>query len=369
MKFAARFAALLFCLLAVSIAPVRSAEIANPNDTARFLAGLPPSPDSPLAALTKDPTWQSYARRFDQIFGQEDRGHLGKVRAFAKSRLTTPHDTVFYFFSGPDALHAVALFPTASTYVMAGLEPPGNIPPLNSLPRGTALNALGRIASEMNTLLSLSFFITKNMRSQLSSGPVYGTLPVIYVFLARSGKTIHETTFVNLDKDGNEKPPEEAKNSGARGVKIVFSSGDDGPKQTLYYFSTNLANDGVKTSGFLAFCEKLGAADSFVKSASYLLHSGGFSTIRDFMLDHSASILQDDSGIPVKYFDRSKWQFQPFGRYLGPIGIFAQHYQPQMSEVFRRQSSPIDFGLGYRWRVNESNLLLAQKTAASAKPD
>jgi len=71
----------------------------------------------------------------------------------------------------------------------------------------------------------------------------------------------------------------------------------------------------------------------------------------------------------VKYFDRSKWQLQPFGRYLGPIGIFAQHYQPQMSEVFRRQASPIDFGLGYRWRVNESNLLLAQKTATSAKPD
>jgi hypothetical protein len=364
-----RFAALLLSLLALSIAPVRSAEIANPNDTARFLAGLPVSADSPLAPLTKDPIWQSYARRFDSIFGQEDKGHLGRVRAFSKSRLTSPHDTVFYFFSGPDALHGVALFPTATTYVLAGLEPPGNIPPLTSLPRSTALNTLGRLASEMNTLLSLSFFITKNMRSQLSSGPVYGTLPVIYVFLARSGKTIHETTFVNLDADGNEKSPEEAKNSGAKGVKIVFSAGDDGPKQTLYYFSTNLANDGVKTSGFLAFCEKLGVADSFVKSASYLLHSGNFSTIRNFMLDHSASVLQDDSGIPVKYFDRSKWQLQPFGRYLGPIGIFAQHYQPQMSEVFRRQASPIDFGLGYRWRVNESNLLLAQKTGTSAKPD
>src|SRR6201994_1733831 len=280
--------ALFVSLLALSTAPALSAEITNPNDTARFLAGLPVAADSPIAPLTNDSAWQAHASRFNSMFGEEDRSHLSQVRAFAKSRLTAPHDTVFYFFSGPDALHAVALFPTASTYVMAGLEPPGNIPPLTSLPRGTALNALGRIASEMNTLLSLSFFITKNMRSQLSSGPIYGTLPVIYVFLARSGKTIHETTFVNLDKDGNEKPPEEAKNSGARGVKIVFSAGDDGPKQTLYYFSTNLANDGVKTSGFLAFCEKLGAADAFVKSASYLLHTGGFTTIRNFMLDHSA---------------------------------------------------------------------------------
>ena len=47
------------------------------------------------------------------------------------------------------------------------------------------------------------------MRSQLSSGPIYGTLPVIYVFLARSGKTIDETKFVNIDNDGNEKPADE----------------------------------------------------------------------------------------------------------------------------------------------------------------
>jgi hypothetical protein len=247
---------------------------------------------------------------------------------------------------------------------MSGLEPAGDIPPLTSLPRGTVQRTLRNLETEMSSLLSISFFITKNMRSQLNTGPVYGTLPVIYVFLARSGKTIHETKFVNLDSEGNERAPNEpGVKSTAKGVKIVFSAGE-GPMQTLYYFSTNLANDGVKNSGFLAFCEKLGAADSFVKSASYLLHSGNFSTIRNFMLDHSATILQDDSGIPVRYFDRRQWQLQPFGRYSGPIAIFAQHYQPQMAEVFRRgQSIPMDFGLGYRWRINDSNLLLAQKTA------
>src|ERR1700722_8983797 len=298
MRFAARFAALLF-LLALSIAPVRSAEIANPNDTARFLAGLPPSPDSPLAALTKDPTWQSYARRFDSIFGQEDRGHLGKVRAFAKSRLTAPHETVFYFFSGPDALHAVALFPTASTYVMAGLEPPGNIPPLPSLNKATLGRTERGMEVALGNLMKLSYFITKNMSNQLRPGPVYGTLPVIYVFLARSGATIDETTFVNVDNAGNEVPGDPNQKAATKGVKVVFSF-DGGPKKTLYYFSTDLANGGVKNSGFLAFCEKLGTngADAFVKSASYLLHGDAFSTTRSFLLDHASSILQDDTGIP-----------------------------------------------------------------------
>jgi hypothetical protein len=360
-----RFAALLASLLALSmaIAPARSAEVASPDDTARFLAGLSPSPGSPLAPLTKDPSWQQHANYFNSIFGQVDRNHLAKVRAFAKARLTTTHDTMLYMFSGPDALHALAFFPSASNYVLSGLEPVGEIPPLANLPRATVARTLRNLETELNSLLSLSFFITKNMRSQLNAGPVYGTLPVIYVFLARSGKTIHDTKFVNLDSAGNERAPDEpGVKSAAKGVKIVFSAGE-GPMQTLYYFSTNLANDGVKTSGFLAFCEKLGVADSFIKSASYLLHSGNFSTVRSFMLDHSATILQDDSGIPVKYFDRTKWQLQPFGRYFAPISIFAQHYQPQMSEVFRKGSTvPLDFGLGYRWRINESNLLLAQKS-------
>jgi hypothetical protein len=359
-----RIATVLLSLLALSSAPARSAEIANPDDTARFLAGLPLSPDSPLAGLAKDPEWQQHASRFNVLFGQEDREHLGKVRSFAKARLTPTHDTLLYLFSGPDALHALALFPNASTYVMAGLEPPGNIPALTGLNHATVARTERGLESALGNLFKLSYFITKNMENQLRPGPVFGTLPVIYVFLARSGQTIHETTFVTVDNDGKEQPSDgPAVKAAAKGVKIIFSEGD-GPKKTLYYFSTNLMNDGVKNSGFLAFCEKFGTADAFVKSASYLLHGGNFSTVRNFLLDHSASILQDDTGIPVSYFDRKTWQPQPFGHYVHPIAVFSHNYQPKLAELFRKGNPiPIDFGLGYRWRVNQSNLLLAQKIA------
>jgi len=357
-----RFAVLLLSLLALSISPARSAEIAAPDDTARFLAGLPPSPDSPLAALTMDAAWQQHASRFNSLFEQEDVTHLSRIRAFSKERLSPAHDTLLYMFSGPDVLHALALFPNASTYVLAGLEPPGNIPPLTGLSRPTLSRTLRGLELALGNLFKLSYFITKNMENQLRPGPVYGTLPVIFVFMAQSGQTIHEVTFVNLNNDGSEEVASEpGAKSAAKGVKIVFSEGE-GPKKTLYYFSTNLTNDGVKNSGFLAFCDKLGVADSFVKSASYLLHGGNFSTVRNFLLDHSATILQDDTGIPVNFFDRKIWQPRPFGHYVHPIAVFSHNYQPKLAELFRKGNPiPIDFGLGYRWRVNQSNLLLAQK--------
>ncbi len=365
-------AAVLAAMLALNVAPARGAETASADDTARFLAGLPPAPDSPLAALTNDPNWAQHERSFNSIFAQEDRTTLSKVRAFAAARLDKYHDTLLYMFSGPDFLYATSFFPHASTYVFSGLEPVGDIPQLTDLPRGSVDQTLRNLQTSLYTILNLSFFITRNMQSQLNEGPVFGTLPVLYVFLARTGKTVHEASFVSIDAQGNFVAPDEpaSKSSGqqnvgkvTRGVKIVFSDGN-GPNQTLYYFSTDLSDDGVRQSGFLAFCAKFGVADSFLKSASYLMHTGGFTKVRSFLLDHSATILQDDSGIPLADFDTKTWRLQPFGRYLGALPIFPGTDQPRMAELYRTGNPiPLDFGIGYRWQHNESNLLLAERAA------
>jgi len=369
---------LTFILIAVWLALpaslARSAEPVTANDTARFLAGLSPSAGSPLAALTNDGLWREHEHYFNSIFERED-AKLSKVRAFSQSQLTDKHDTLLYLFSGPDFLYATNLFPNASTYVLAGLEPAGDIPQLTSLSRPAVAETLHNLENSLGTILNYSFFITQKMKTQLSTGPVYGTLPVLYVFMARTGKTIHEVSFVGLDPEGNVQdlgPVGDGRKamqsgSGAKGVKIVFSDGS-GPHQTLYYFSTNLADDGVRRSGFLAFCAKLGPADSFLKSASYLLHGGNFARVRSFLVDHSATVLEDDSGIPLAYFDPRKWRLQPFGHYLAPLGIFPNTYQPRMAELFRN-AAPLDFGIGYLWRKNESNLLLATRLPPGAEAE
>jgi hypothetical protein len=363
-------------VLALNAAPARSSEAATANDTARFLAGLPPSPNSSLTALTKDPVWLSHARYFDSMFAREESTQLSKVREFSKKYLADKHDTMLYMFSGPDFLYASSFFPNASTYVLAGLEPVGEIPDLTSLGPWTINGDLRNLELSMSSLFNFSFFITHKMKTELHEGPVHGTLPVLYVFLARTGKTIHEVSLVSLDGQGNVQIVDElaatdissntsvtsSPRSAAPGVKIVFSDAN-GPKQTLYYFSTNLADSSFERSGFSAFLTKLGPADSLIKSASYLLHQGHFAKVRTLLLETSATILQDDSGIPLAYFEAKKWRFKAFGQYAGPISMFANFYQPQMAEVFQ-SASPIEFGIGYRWRKNESNLLLAQKESS-----
>src|SRR4029077_6497314 len=293
---------LIMLMLALSAAYAASSEAPTANDTARFLAGLPPSTSSPLVALTKDPAWLSHARYFDSVFASEETAHLSKIRQFSKEYLTDKQDTMLYMFSGPDFLYATSFFPNASTYVLAGLEPVGEVPDLTSLSPWAINGELRNLETSMGSLFNFSFFITQNMKTHLREGPVYGTLPILYVFLARTGKTIHELNLVSLDEQGNVQIADDlvtnkAARSAAPGVKIVFSHGN-GPNQTLYYFSTNLADGSFERSGFAAFLANVGPPDSLIKSASYLLHRPQFANVQRLLLNSSATILQDDSGIP-----------------------------------------------------------------------
>jgi hypothetical protein len=357
-KIAAIGAAMFFMAM-----PALAADTVTANDTALFLAGMQPSADSPLMPLTKDPAWQHHARFFDTAFGQLEQRQVSKIRAWAASNLAAPKPTMFYMFSGPDFLYADAFYSKATTYVLSALEPVGSVPDLTRLPRGGIGAALYNVERSMSSVLSFSFFITKMMKVDLRAGQLNGTLPILYVFLARSGKTIRDVSPIAIDDKGavyfaNENPGKNA----TRGVRIVFA-GSDGQEKTLYYFSTDLSNSGVRNSGFLNFCRTLAPGNSLIKSASYLLHSGNFTTVRDFLLANSATIVQDDSGIPLAYYNPKKWRFFPFGRYAGPIAEFAGRYQEQYAELFR-QSQPMDFGIGYRWRSYESNLLLSVRLAS-----
>jgi hypothetical protein len=347
--------------------PALAAESASPDDTAKFLAGMPVSANSPLAPFTHDGSWQRHASYFSLTFRRVEDRQLSRVRRWSKANITIHRPTLFYMFSGPDFLYANSFFPDETTYVLSGLEPVGAIPDMSRIPGAMMPRVLHTLEHSMASLLNLSFFITKHMKTELRASPVSGTLPLLYVFLARSGKTISDVSLVRLAENGDLIAQTKAEPPGAaQGVKITFSSSPGGPAQTLYYFSTNLANNGFKKSGFEQFCDRLGEGVGLVKSGSYLLHSGGFSDVRNFLLRKTVAIAQDDTGIPVRYFGPD-WQLRPFGNYLRPIGIFPHAYQPAMVQIFR-QSGGLDFGVGYRWRPQQSNLLLAVKKGAAAEP-
>jgi hypothetical protein len=146
-------------------------------------------------------------------------------------------------------------------------------------------------------------------------------------------------------------------------VRIEYIDNHSHDQQTLYYFATDLSDGGISSSpGFIRFCEHFGVGSSFLKSSSYLMFEDGFSRVRNFILSHSKTIVQDDAGIPLVDFNRDRWNVRVFGNYIGPIEIFRQHNQPKLAELYQQSAPPpLDFNFGYRWNYKESNLIVASR--------
>jgi len=333
----------------------------GPNEVARFLAGMPVSESSPLAPLTRDPAWQSHAAFFEEQFSKVNLRQLQKLQGwqatnFPGSAQSIP--VVFYMFSGPDFLYVDQFFPRAAVYVLCGKEALG--PPPDPLRIANLAGALGNLENAMKSSLNTTYFITKDMKVDLHAQNLNGVLPILYTGIARADKSITNVAFGSLNAGGGF---QEGGRGGSPGVRIRYTDNQSGNSQTLYYFTTDISDGGIKASpGFLKFCQRLGIGASFLKSPSYLLFENGFATIRNFILDHSNLIVQDDSGIPIAYFDPGKWNLRFFGVYLGPIEMFKQHYQPRLRELYQQTNPPpLEFGFGYRWNYKEANLIVATR--------
>jgi hypothetical protein len=346
---------------AIPVAPAA----AGPNDIARFLAGMPIPENSPLAPLTRDQAWQAHSAFFEGEFTKLYQRQLQRLHAWEVINLpevTQPIPVAFYMFSGPDFLYVDQFFPNASVYVLCGKESMG--PPPDPLRIPNLAGALGNLENAMRSSLNTTYFITKNMKIDLHEQNLNGVLPILYTFIARADKSITNVTVGALNSNGVFEEAAPGKKGGSiPGVRIRYTDNQSGNSQTLYYFTTDISDGGIKsTPGFFKFCERLGTGSSFLKSSSYLMFENGFGTIRNFILAHSNRIVQDDSGIPLAYFDPGKWNLRLFGVYLGPIDLFKQHYQPRLQELFQQSNAPpLDFGFGYRWNYKEANLIVADR--------
>jgi len=336
---------LLAILMALLGAPAFAQNGVSLNDEARFLAGMSVH-GSPIEDHTRSQAWMEHATAMDSAFNKQEQRQLARVRAWSKAMVpgSGGTGTMYYMFSGPDFLYANAFYPGASTYILCGTEPVGDVPDLSKLSEAQLDMGIMGLRQSMKTILDFHYFITKDMRVDLSRTQINGTLPILFVFMARTGNSVEAVEKVS---------------SPAPGVKITFS-GSGGHGQTLYYFRTDLSNGG-KSSGFLKWCAGQGPGMSLLKAASYLMHSDEFSNVRNFLVQNSQVLVEDDSGIPWRDL-QGHFDLHVYGTYQGPIQLFAKYYQPELENAFRTNSpGPLGFGFGYHWQTERGMLILATK--------
>jgi hypothetical protein len=334
----------------------------SPDITAKFLAGLI-VPAAPVEGPSDDSAWVIHSRELDRAWQRTGQQQLPAIANWASSFLQPANprsDTMFYMFSGPDFLYAHAFFPDARTYILSGTEPIGPIPDLATIPTDALPATLANLRKSLGSVLNWSFFITKDMQSDLTRTQLGGILPLLYVFLARTGYNLESVQLLALDRDGNVVWNPKSRTPG---VRIVVTS-PAGLSQTIFYFCTDLSDDGIKANpGFMRFCANQGRGVALLKAASYLMHETGFSGVRDFLLEHSNMIVQDDSGIPLRFFEGQNWSMQYCGRYIGPIAVFNKYWQADLADAYAHNgAAPLPFSFGYRWQPKQSDLIIAMRS-------
>ena len=381
----ASFSLLLTVTSCLSLVAEEKVALHAINDATALLAGMEP-PHQSDHRLIGGKSWQYHKKTLDSEFGSHEERVLHPMTKWSQAELPADFvkgSTVRYLFSGPDILHALHMFPSADTFVLCGLEPVGEFPDLDQLNSGNSGRAFSEVRNALGEIINFSFFRTKDMKEDLRFATFHGTTPIMMIFLARSGQYIKGVEFLELVDDGTLKS-KGAEAKGADAVKITFSPRRVAETKTLYYFSSDLSDGGFPKTGFKTWLEAQPKGNSYLKAASFLMHGSYFKNVREHLLDHSVQIIQDDSGIPFRYFEADQWYVDLFGNYTGPIDLFSQHYQSGLRAAYRTRKKPMDFGTGYKWRKGESNLmrfvrqdavaelqkkLEAENTAATPKPD
>lgn len=348
------------------------------NHLAMFLAGKEGAADSDLKELERKSLWQNYKQRLDEIWAKTNE-KLPTMKTWSEDELGDINEgggTLFYPFSGPDFLHADVFFPEHEHILMIGLEPIGTYPDMKKKStEGKDELYLNGVRKSMHAILGMSFFRTIAMAKDFN-GEVDGTLPVLMQFMNRTGHKVLYQEPVGVTADGKLLPvSENMPDSTYVGNRFYFQREGSEMVRTLTYFAVNLQNSpyvsrgGLVANGleqrtdFVAYLKSLNIKSTYLKSASYLMHRPTFSIVRNIILDQSTHVLQDDSGIPVKYFDQGKWNLTFYGNYSFPISLFAERHQPDLKEIYQNKENVrnLPFGIGYQYKKGTSNLMRATR--------
>lgn len=338
------------------------------QEYASFIGGLSHSSDR-LRFIKNNGFYITHAKRMNDVFKRVKTKRLSQMQMFSQVELASDkigNGTLLYPFSGPDALHAVTLFPHYKQYVFIAFEPPGSFRKFSTTDTLGVPDYLLSVQRTIQEVTNLSYFITDRMRKYITKENIDGALPLIALFLAETDHTLigYGKRFIHADGSISESAKDTFSVPAQDIHDIYFKTGSSQEIQRLTYIYANLGNATyagkigfLKNAPLLSYLYSMQGFNTYVKSASYLMHNAGFSGIRDFVLKKTHSILQDDTGVPFEYFDQKQWNFVFYGRYSRPINLFAGRYSAKLDSAYIHPESikkPLPFMMGYQLRRGDA---------------
>lgn len=315
--------------------------------------------------------WKDNARFVDSSWKRLENSRLAKMRSWKDkefAEINKNSRTLFYPFSGPDMLTAYTFFPEADKYILIGLENIGKLPDISKMKKKEAEDYVYGFRNSLTDIFNKSYFITKNMGRDFNYHNLYGTLSLMSFFLKRTGNDIADVKYVvKYNNDSIAEVPYDYKDKEHKAFGVRIDIVSNGKPKSVYYFRYDVSDKKFNdTAVFYKYLSKMTDAATYIKSASYLLHNDFMSNMRKFILDKTNYVIEDDTGIPYKYFiEGGKWNVKLYGAYAKPVSDFKWlNKQEDLNEAFQKDSASVGklpFHLGYHWGSKKDVLIVAGK--------
>ncbi len=365
---------LLFFMISLNIFCVEN----ELDEIAKFISGIEVSSEN-LKKQFESKEFQDFSFYMEKSWKEVYEKRLNFMKDWRDSEISDAvktTETLFYPFSGPDFLNAFIFFPNAKTYILFGLEPIGNLPNISEFKEKSIKHYLNNLKVSISDVFGKSYFLTNNMKDQFSDSVIDGTIPIIAFFLASTKHSIISMDLLSFSKEQvlistpyelKKKDSVKNKNSKNNYIGIKFVVKDEfSNEKSVYYFSQDIGDYVFKTNSPLyKFFNNFENFTTYLKSASYLLHYGARKNIRDLLISKSKYILQDDTGIPYRYF-KDNWTVKFYGTYQRPVNPFKSEllFQQDLKEYYEKNKktiSELPFNLGYHPGKNKNSLMFFTK--------
>ncbi len=316
--------------------------------TARFIAGLPQLCDNVFRVAEAQSYWKNHRTRLNRNWQLLQTGRMDSLRVWQRDFFSTLiHDSlpVFYPFSGMDLLHPLMLYPHSRRYIFWSGDPVIKMPDLQHLNDDNRKIYLQSVENSLRDLFQQYYSVTTPF---LSRDKTQGVLPMLEVMLVRSGFEILEMDRVALDSAGTlyYTLVDPQREGWAHGIRFSFRFPEAEELRELYYFSLDPSDRNLQAyQGLLVFMLRQGPVNTLLRATEYSTHYVAYTKLRNLILQLSASVFQDDTGIPLRYIAKNdSWQTVLFGQYDWPAEKHADIvYQPLLDSLYktRRQEEDV----------------------------
>ncbi len=362
----------------------------GPQVRALFRVGACGS-DDPIPPQFSAKAIDAHCREITAVYAAYKKAWADQAKAFiAELRPRDLTTTVVYPFGGGDLVSALVVYPDATELTTISLEAAGDVRVIDTIGKAKLYSDLDDITYDIRRLYAAAHSTTKSLQ-HASHSTVPGTLMFALAGLAVHGMEPVSLRYFDIEPDGQlryltndeldqraaelaaakKQPPKTythywyEQDSAFGNVEIQYRPRGDAtaPLRTYRHIVANLDDPHMtKDDRVLRHLRLKGKVAVMTKAASFLLWYDDFSQIRDYLLEHTAWMISDASGLPPSYAGPAGYEQITYGDFTGPYFVIDdKNVRAQFIKLWKDQPHrDLPFRFGYPDNARHNHLMITR---------